>query len=100
MDKYEVLISPKALRDLDAIYAYIAGPLSAPDTAGSLIDELENGIFSLEQLPYRCPKRRVGAYADKGYRQLFIKNYTVIYRIHAEKKQVVIVTVRYSKSDL
>jgi len=41
---------------------------------------------------------RVGAYAGKGYRQLFIKNDTVVFRVDENKKQVLIVTVRYSKS--
>lgn len=37
------------------------------------------------------------AYSNKGYRQLFVKNFTIVYRIDEEKKQVIIVTVRYSK---
>ena len=49
-------------------------------------------------MPYRCPERRTGVYANKGYRQLFIKHYTVIYRVDEESKTVLIVTVRYSPS--
>ncbi len=99
MDKYEVKFLSKALRDLDGIYAYIARSLMEPGTAADLIDELEEQILSLEHLPYRCPERRSGAYANKGYRQLFVKNYTVIYRIDESEKEVVIVTARYSKSN-
>ena len=51
-------------------------------------------------MPYRCPKRKRGIYANKGYRQLFIKNYTIVYRIDEISKSVMIVTVRYSASDL
>lgn len=98
MDKYEVKLLSKALRDLDGIYAYIAKNLLESGTAAKLLDELEAQILSLEHLPYRCPERRSGAYANKGYRQLFVKNYTVIYRIDESEKEVVIVTVRYSKS--
>lgn len=100
MDHYEVFLSPKALRDLDAIYAYVSRTLLAPDTAETLIDDLEKGIFSLEQMPSRCPERPVGAYANKGYRQLLIRNYTAIFRVDEAKKQVVIVTVRYSRSNI
>lgn len=99
MEQYEVLLSPKALRNLDAIYSYIAHDLMAEGTAETLIDALETGIFSLEQLPYRCPERKVGAYAHRGYRQLLIKNYTVIYRIQEKQKKVIIVTVVYSRSN-
>lgn len=78
MDKYEVLLSPKALRDLDAIYGYLAELVSEEQTVLDWIEALEAGILSLAELPYRCPERRVGVYANRGYRQLFIRNYTVI----------------------
>lgn len=99
MEQYEVLLSPKALRNLDAIYAYVAHELLAENTAEALIDALEAGIFSLEQMPYRCPERTVGVYANRGYRQLLVKNYTVIYRIQEKQKKVIIVTVVYSRSN-
>ena len=51
MEQYEVLLSPKALRNLDTIYAYVAHELLAENTAEALIDALEAGIFSLEQMP-------------------------------------------------
>ncbi len=88
----------RALRDLENIYGYIAGALSEPGTAQGLIDELEREILSLEQFPNRCAMRRIGAYADKGYRQLFVRNYTVSFRVDEEEKTVLIVTVRYSAS--
>ena len=87
MEQYEVLLSPKALRNLDAIYAYVAHELLAEGTAEALIDALEAGIFSLEQMPYRCPERTVGAYANRGYRQLLVKNYTIIYAFRKSKRR-------------
>lgn len=98
MDKYEVKLTTRALRDLDGVYRYIANHLTEPRTAEKLLDEMENQILSLENMPYRCPERRTGMYANKGYRQLMVKNYTVIYRVNQSEHQVVIVTVRYSKS--
>lgn len=98
MDKYAVKLLSHAYRDLDGIYAYIAETLLEPNTAQKLLDALEEAIFGLEEMPQRGAPRKNGAYASKGYRQLFIKNFTVIYRVDEAKKQVVIVTVRYSKS--
>ena len=86
MDKYIVKLYARAYWDLDEIYTYIAGSLLEPATASKIIDELENTIFSL-------------AYANQGYRQLFYKNYTIIYRVLKEKKEVHIVTVRYTPSN-
>lgn len=99
MDKYSVRLLSRALQDLDGIYAYIAETLLEPDTALSLVERIEEQICSLDHMPYRCPERKCGTYADCGYRQLLIENYTVIYRIDEAQKQVIVVTVRYSPSN-
>ncbi len=99
MVKYQVKITPQAFRDIDMIYDYIARHLLEPGSANNLVDEIEAGIFSLEEMPNRGAPRRIGNYANKGYRQLFIKNYTIVYRVDETEKQVIIVTVKYSGSD-
>ena len=99
MDKYIVKLSDRALKDLDGIYAYIANNLLEPGTAEKLVNKLEMAILSLDQMPYRCPERRHGVYANRGYHQLLIENYTVIYRVNEDRKQVIVVTVRYSRSN-
>lgn len=99
MDKYAVKLYNRAYRDLDDIYAYIAENLLEPDTALNMIDKLETAIFSLERFPERGALRRVGAYANGDYRQLFVKNYVIIYRVLKQEKEVHIVTVRYTPSN-
>lgn len=99
MDSYTVSLLSKAYRDLDEIYAYIAKTLLEPGTAEKLLDEIEEAIFSLEHLPNRGAPRRTGIHANKGYRQLFVKNYTIIYRVDETAKRVIIATVRYSRSE-
>jgi len=99
LDKYSVKLLSAAYRNLDNIYVYIVMELQAKQSAMNLIDKLEEAIFSLEVTPYRGAKRCVGAYANKGYRQLFVENFTVVYRIDETKKQVIIVTIRYSQSE-
>ena len=59
-----------------------------------MIDKLEETIFSFEQLPEHGAIRRVSTYKDGNYRQLFVKNYCIIYRLMKKKKEVHIVTVR------
>lgn len=98
MDKYIIKLLPKAYRDLDEIYHYISKELLAPETAEGIIKSIEDAIFALRELPYRCSERKVGIYANKGYRQLFVKNYTIIYRIEEDKKFVIIVTAKYTPS--
>lgn len=98
MDKYNVSLTGRALRDLDGIYVYIAQTLLVPETALGMVDKIEKEILSLEEMPYRFPERKTGAYANKGYRQLFVGNYTVIYRIDEKRRQVIVITIRYSPS--
>ena len=98
LDKYSVKLLSAAYRSLDEIYTHIALELHAKELGLNVIDKLEEAIFSLEIMPQRGAKRRAGAYAKKGYRQLFVKNFTIVYRIDEAKKQVIIITVKYSKS--
>lgn len=95
-NKYAVKLLPHAYRDLDGIYGYIAETLIEPVIASKLVDSLEEAIFSLESMPQRGALRKTGAYANKGYRQLFVGNFTILYRIEKAKKRVLIVRVRYS----
>lgn len=97
-EKYQVKLMNCALRDLDGIYQYIAQTLLEPGTALKVVEEIEDQILSLEQFPNRCALRKTGAYTNKGYRQLFVKNYTVIFRVDEAAKTVIVVTVRYSAS--
>lgn len=99
MDKYVVKLYARAYRDLDGIYTYIAKNLSEPGTALNMVDALEEAIFSLELMPERGAIRRIGIYAEAGYRQIFVKNYVIIYRVLKENKEVHIVTVRYAPSN-
>lgn len=98
MDEYVVKLYAKASRDLDEIYEYIARSLFAPGAALGMMNDLETAILSLEVMPKRGAVRKVGRYAGKGYRQLFVKNYIIIYKVIEEKKEVHIVTVRYAAS--
>lgn len=98
MDKYQVSLLTAAYRNLDEIYEYIRIELGADQAALNLIEKLEEAVLSLAEMPFRGARRRVGAFASKGYRQLFVNGFTIIYRIEEMKKQVVIVTIRYSKS--
>ena len=63
MDKYTVLISPQAYRDIDETYEYIRTELFAEKAALDLVDDIEDAILSLENMPDRGAERKVGIYA-------------------------------------
>lgn len=98
MAEYKVKITPRAARDLDEVYCHIADDFKTLGTAGNMADCLADAIYSLDTMPYRGAERKAGAFANRGYRQLFVKNFTIIYRISEEDKTVIIVTVRYTPS--
>lgn len=98
MAKYTIKLLQRASRDLDDIYNHIAGDFKEIGTAEKMANVLEDAILSLDEMPYRGSIRKTGAYANRGYRQLFVKNFTIVYRIDEAGKMVIIVTVRYTPS--
>ena len=72
---YTVKFYALAYRDLDGIYDYIAHKLSEPTVESNMIDAFEEAIYSLKYLPERGVIRRIGAYANGDYCQLFVKHY-------------------------
>ncbi len=99
MDKYQVLISPQAYRELDSIYEYIKTEFQVPNTALEMLELIENNILNLDTMPHRGAERKIGIYANKEYRQIFVKNYTIVYRIDEKNKKVIVITIRYTASD-
>lgn len=98
MAKYTVKLMQRASGDLDDIYNHITDDVKEIGTAEKMADALEDAILSLDEMPYRGSIRRTGAFANRGYRQLFVKNFTIVYRIDEARKMVIIVTVRYTPS--
>lgn len=95
MDKYEVMLYPKAFRDIDDFFAYIAFEKLSPENAKGQTDRIWDAIRMLEQMPEAHQDRLVGRYAGKGYKQLIIDNYLVIYKMDNISKKVFVVTVQY-----
>ena len=100
MDKYKVKINPRAIRELDNIYEYIAKDKQSPENARGQVDRLKASILSLATFPQSHQERTTGKYAGKGYRQLLTDNYISIFRIDENKKIVTVVTVQFQGRDL
>ena len=100
LDKYAVKINPKAIRDLDKIYEYIALDKLAPENAKGQILRIKRAILSLEVFPQKHQDRLEGRYADKGYKQLLVDNYISIFKIDENEKAVFVITVQYQGRNL
>lgn len=95
MDKYKVMINPRAIRELDNIYEYIANEKLAPENAKGQVDRIKKAVLSLDTFPQSHQERNEGRYAGKSYRQLLIDNYIAIFRIDKPHKTVYVVTIQY-----
>ena len=100
MDNYKVKINPRAIRELDHIYEYIANEKLAPENAKGQIDRIKKAILSLDTFPQSHQERNEGRYTGKGYRQLLIDNYIAIFRIDEPHKTVYVVTIHYQGQNL
>jgi len=95
MNKYKVILSAKAFTDIEDIFEYIALEKLAPENARNQTDRIYKALKNLELFPHSCQDRISGYFAVKGYKQLLIDNYIVIFKIDNERKIVKIVTVQY-----
>ena len=100
LDKYKVRIYPKAVRELDSIYEYIAKEKQAPENAKGQVDRIKKAILGLNAFPQSHQERMEGRYAGKGYRQLIVDNYIVIFKIDETDKNVYVVTIQYQGRNL
>lgn len=95
MEKYKVKLSPRAFRDIDDIFAYIALEKLSLENAKGQTDRIWTALKKLDTFPQSHQERAEGRYLGKGYRQLLIDNYIAIFRIDEFNKVVHVVTVQY-----
>ena len=100
LDKYKVMINPRAIRELDNIYEYIANEKMAPENAKGQVDRIKKAVLGLDTFPQSHQERNEGRYAGKSYRQLLIDNYIAIFRIDELYKTVYVVTIQYQGRNL
>ena len=100
MDKYKIKLNPRAYRDLEEIFAYIALEKLSPENAKRQTDRILIKLRKLDTFPQAHQERMEGRYAGKGYRQLLIDNYMAIFRIDEKTKMVHVVTIQYQGRNL
>jgi len=98
MKHYEVLISDKALADMESIYDHIAGTLLEPAIAAKQYNRIVDAILTLEQMPERIRLMDSEPERSKGLRPLLVDKYTVFFVIKVGTVHVV--RVLYSASDI
>ncbi|MCG8526205.1 MAG: type II toxin-antitoxin system RelE/ParE family toxin [Opitutales bacterium] len=92
---YEVILSPKALEDLESVVSYISQ--DNPEAALKFGKKLLREVALLKISPNIGMK--VPEFEDQHIRQLIKKPYRIIYRIEEDKKRISISRFWHSSRD-
>jgi toxin ParE1/3/4 len=94
--EYQVILSPKAVGDLETIVRYIA--LNNPEAARKLGQRLLEKTKELSQFPFKGQK--VPEFDDANIRQLILKPYRIVYRVEEDKKRISIARFWHSSQEI
>ena len=98
MRKYEIKFLPRFGKSLKMVYDYIFFELHNPMSADKIEAGIKRKCLTLAAFPKVSPvKKRVGG---KSLRFVHYQNYTIVYRVDDEKKNVIIYDVIYSRRDI
>jgi plasmid stabilization system protein ParE len=95
--KYRVIISPKALSELESILDYIA--TDSPANAVKVIDRLLDEIQALETFPGRYAEMNTEDAAAPPLRLMPSPPFRIIYEILRERAVVRVLTVEHGARD-
>lgn len=94
-----LVIAPSAENDLNSIVDYITRDLCNPEAASGFLDKVENAYDTLESLPNVFPFCDDAYLRARGYRQVLLGNYLMIYRVENGEGIVRILHFYHSTQD-
>lgn len=97
---YKIEYSKNSLKDLKAIYEYIAFELLAPITASNQVNRIMKEISFLRKTPNMYKVYEEEPWKAKGMRIFSVDNYNVLYIPNKKLKTVNIVRIIYGGRDL
>ena len=96
---YRIDITKPAENDIYEAVKYITEQLLNSYAAEKLVDDVENVIKSLSEMPQRHALVNDDVLARLGFRFVPVNNYLVFYIVREEKKTVVIQRFLYGRRD-
>ena len=97
MQEYRVVFSEDADNDLESIVVYLSE--FSPGIAHRYYEEIISKSNTLSTMPERCNLVSSDELRAKGYRWLFVRNYTVFFTIHKDENAVVIRRILYARRE-
>ena len=98
MKHYKILITDRALSDMEEIYNYIANQLQAPEAAIGQYNRIAYAIETLDTFPERVKLMESEEEFALGLRQMPVDNYSVFF--HIREDQVIVTNILYSAGDI
>ena len=99
---YRVSLTAQARDDIADVFAYIVRA-GAAESAGKWVDRIEAEIFSLDEMPRRCPVAPESEKFGIEIRQLIFGKrtgtYRIIFRVDEGSQDVHILTIRHTSRD-
>ena len=96
---YDIIVAPRALRDLDEAAGYIGETLLAPDAARGLVSRIVGAIGGLSEFPLKGAKVKFAFVPDFEVRRLVVDEFLVFYRVDETQKRVYVLRIRYGRTD-
>ena len=94
-EKYKIIITPTAYKELNITYDYIAYNLKAPQALADLMRRIENSIQNLKKSPKMYAEIAKIDELNRVYRKIVVKNYVVLYTIDEINRIVYIAHIYY-----
>jgi plasmid stabilization system protein ParE len=98
MKHYKILITDRALSDMEEIYNYIANQLQAPEAAIGQYNRIAYAIETLDTFPERVKLMESEEEFALGLRQMPVDSYSVFF--HIREDQVIVTNILYSAGDI
>jgi plasmid stabilization system protein ParE len=99
MEVYRISITDVAKQDIRDIENHITDEFQEPVVARNTTDAILDAVITLEQMPDRIALVKDKRLAAQGIRPLYVKNYTVFFRIGKSPNVVYVVRIIYSHRD-
>lgn len=94
-DRFRVIISPRALSDIEDIFRYIES--DSPQNARAALRRLMSAIDSLEHFPYRNEVYQGRHSISETVRRIPVVPFILYYRVNDAQGVVDVITIRHGK---
>lgn len=99
MKQYTVKVTKIAYGHMQEIVKYISGELFAPDAVSRLLDEFQNSIEGLAEMPERYSLVDEEPWRTEGMRKIVVKNFLIYFWIYEHNMKVQVTGVIFGRRD-